>query len=55
MRKILLLEYKQAYDGTIFDDPPDGFTIELPFAVEYFELEKVRHPLYTQYYLYAVG
>lgn len=54
-RKVLIFSYKQAYDGTVFDDPPDGFTVELPFSVETLEVEEVRYPLYTEYFVYAVG
>lgn len=55
MRKVLVFSYKQAYDGTIFDDPPDGFAVELPFCVETLEVEEVHYPLYTEYFVYAVG
>ena len=54
-RKVLIFSYKEAYDGTIFDDPPNGFTVELPFAVETFEVEEVHYPLYTAHLVYAVG
>jgi hypothetical protein len=54
MRKVLVFSYKQAYNGTIFDDPPDGFAVELPFAVETLEVEEIHYPLYTEYFVYAV-
>lgn len=54
-RKVLIFSYKEAYDGTIFDDPPDGFAVELPFYVEALEVEEVHYPLYTEYFVYAVG
>lgn len=54
-RKILIFSYKEAYDGTIFDDPPNGFTVELPFCVEALEVEEVHYPLYTEHLVYAVG
>lgn len=54
-KKVLIFSYKEAYDGTIFDDPPNGFTVELPFCVEALEVEEVRYPLYTEYFVYAVG
>lgn len=54
-KKVLIFSYKEAYDGTIFDDPPNGFTVELPFAVETLKVEEVHYPLYTEYLVYAVG
>lgn len=54
-RKILIFSCKQAYDGTYFDGPPNGLTIELPFTVETFEVEEIHYPLYTEYFVYAVG
>ena len=54
-RKVLIFSYKQAYDGTVFDDPPDGFAVELPFYVEALEVEEVHYPLYTEYFVYVVG
>lgn len=55
MRKVLIFSYKQAYDGTVFDDPPNGYSVELPFLVETLDVEEVRYPLYTEYFVYAVG
>ena len=54
-RKVLVFSYKQAYDGTVFDAPPDGFAIELPFFVETLEVEEIRYPLFVEYLVYAVG
>ncbi len=54
-RKVLIFSCKKAYDGTYFDGPPNGFTVELPFNVETFEVEEVHYPLYTEYFVYAVG
>ena len=54
-RKVLVFSYKQAYDGTVFDAPPDGFAIELPFFVETLEVEEIRYPLFVEDLVYAVG
>ena len=54
-RKVLIFSCKEAYDGTIFDDPPDGYSVEVDFLVETLEVEEVHYPLFTEYFVYAVG
>lgn len=55
MRKYLLFEFKKAHDGTFFDCPPGGMVIDIPFYVVSLQVEEIPFPLYTQYYVYAVG
>jgi hypothetical protein len=53
-RKVLIFSCKEAYDGTIFDDPPNGFMVELPFFPETLETEEVYYPLYKEIFVYAI-
>ena len=56
MRKFLLFEFKEAYDGTFFDcPPPGGWVIDIPFYVVALKIEEITFPLFRQYYVYAVG
>ena len=50
--RLLILEWKEAQDGTIFDTSPPNFLQLLPLVTS-MEVAQIPNPTYTQFYLYA--